>query len=148
MASFDSMIRQRVDIIPNENEGNDLRKQYNQNKMGWVYDDGTKVPPLTKEEKKELKLFLTDQLEFRYTTLCKLVFRNVKKIRSKNPQRNAIDDLLDLNAILDMDNRLNPNPTLPHTLTNHIKTYCHGWDVNEGITKDCYKVRNNWGGVK
>ena len=52
MASFDSMIRQRVDIIPNENEGNDLRKQYNQNKMGWVYDDGKKVPPLTKEEKK------------------------------------------------------------------------------------------------
>ena len=59
MASFDSMIKQRVDIIPNENEGNDLRKQYNQNKMGWVYDDGKKVPPLTKEEKKQLKLFLT-----------------------------------------------------------------------------------------
>ncbi len=47
-----------------------------------------------------------------------------------------------------MDNRLNPNPTLPHTLTNHIKTYCHGWDVNEGITKECYKVKKTWGGVK
>ena len=146
MASFDSMIKQKVDIIPNEDEGNDLRKQYNQHKLGWCYDDGNPVEALTSEEKKKLKLFLEDEVEFRFKIICNKLTKQVKKIRSKNSQRNSIDDLIDL---MDMfSDKANPHSTLPLSLFIHVQQYAHGWDVNENFTKERYKKRKSWGGAK
>jgi len=135
-----------VKIIPSEEEGNALRKQYLQNKLGWLYDDGNPVEPLTSEEKKLLKLFLEDQVEYRLKVICNRLVMKVKKIRSKNPQRNSIDDLLDLRGMF--SDHSSEHSSLVFTLLSHIQGHVEGYDVSEGIQKEQYKVRKSWGGVK
>ena len=143
---FDSQFKEKVYIVPSYDDGNDLRKQYNQHKLGWCYDDGTNVPALTKDEKKELKLFLEDRLDFKYTILTNKLFLRLKKIRSKNPQRNAIDDLIDLNTIFDQ--RHETPYEIQEIIFNNVKNFIKGWDEYEVINKEVYKARKKWGGAK
>ena len=135
-------LEKRIVITPSYEVGRELRKKYNSSKS-----DNFKTNKLSKEEKKQLKIFLEDMLDEKVSFLMNQVRFEIKRFRSKNPQRNAIDDLDELNHFFDWDKNRNYR-NAQQTLIGAIELFIIGSDAIEESNKIHYKTRKSWGGVK
>ena len=136
------VLEKRIVITPSYEVGRELRKKYNSSKS-----DNFKTNKLSKEEKKQLKIHLEDLLDERVSFLMNQVRFEVKRFRSKNPQRNAIDDLEDLNHFFDFHKNHNYR-NAQRTLINAIEGFIIGNNAVEEGSKVHYKTWKSWGGVK
>jgi len=135
---LDSLVKKKVDIIPNDEDGKKLRELYKLAKR--------KKKQISKEGKKKLKLYLEGRLDLKATLLLKEVAFQIKFLRSKNPQRNSIDDLIELNNMFHPEGEAYER--LQNNILREIILFIKHWDIVQNHTREDYKVRKTWGGVK
>lgn len=135
---FDSLIKRKVDFVVNDQDGKKLREIYKIGKR--------QKKQISKEEKKDLKLYLQDKLDTKALMMLGQISTSVKCLRSTNPQRNSIDDLIELNNMFHPEGEAYGR--LYNKILREIILFIKHWDIEEHNTKENYKVRKTWGGVK
>tara|TARA_R100001594_G_scaffold120070_1_gene155597 strand:+ start:453 stop:881 length:429 start_codon:yes stop_codon:yes gene_type:complete len=140
----DTLVKKKVDIIPDEDNGQRLLETYQLAKRKrsskWLKEQ------VTKESKKKLKLYLEDRLDLKARLLFNELAFQVKFLRSKNPQRTSIDDLIELNKMFHPEDEAYGR--IYNKLLKEIILFIKHWDIVQNHTREDYKVRKTWGGVK
>ena len=140
----DSLVKTKVDIIPDEDNGERLLETYQlakrKSSSKWLKEQ------VTKDGKKKLKLYLEDRVDLKARFLFNELAFQIKFLRSKNPQRTSIDDLIELNNMFDPEGEAYGR--IYNKLLKEIILFIKHWDIVQNHTREDYKVRKTWGGVK
>jgi|TARA_B100002003_G_scaffold2492_1_gene2373 hypothetical protein len=139
-------LQKRIEICPSYEEATSLLRRYRYEKSHNVKGQ-TK---LTNLEKKKIKIYLENQIDTRSSILMGWVAREVKRMRSTNKNRSAIDDLLEIDKIFGVDGDWIHQFSfeLKDKLVIEIGKRIESWDQDVESEKQRLRKRKSWGGVK